>query len=263
MREGYDEDDEWMVVEDEFQTLAQSFTNHLHRAEYKRLMKKARDAPKTQLPEPKSPMSKETKQRLRRRALERRQSDGLEEIMPTMPESNGDRVEDEKVEDPWRGTSLAGLMATGSQEKRSLKGLGKLPSSTRAAKGYNNIESSENHKSGDGTPNDTSFLMSGARDIGSIAAAAKDAKASSTRHHPQKSGMTSTSADHLQSLTSGSKISSSRPATTASISEAQQLVSPSAERPSLPQSLRKMEKKKGLKGEPKEDRLASVPMFLF
>ena len=263
MREGYDEDDEWMIVEDEFQTLAQSFTKYLHHAEYKRLMRKARDAPKTQLPEPKSPMSKETKQRLRRKALEKRQSDGLEEIMPTVPGSNEDRIEDEKIEDPWRGTSLAGLMATGSQEKRSLKGLGKVPSSTRAAKGYKNVENSENLDSHDGTPRETSFLKSGARAMASNAAAAKDAKASSTRQHPVESGVKNPPAGSRLSLTSGSKISMSRRATTASVGRVQQLVSPPAEKPSPPRSVRKMEKKRKLKEESREERLASVPMFLF
>ena len=263
MREGYDEDDEWMIVEDEFQTLAQSFTKHLHHAEYKRLMRKARDAPKTQLPEPKSPMSRETKQRLRRKALERKQSDGLDEIMPTVAEGNDGRVEDERVEDPWRGTSLAGLMATGSQEKRSLKGLGKLPSSTRAAKGYKHIDPSENHNNNDGKPDEISFLMSGARDIGSTAAAGKDAKATSDRHHLRKSDATHRSADHRQSITSGDRTSSSSQARTASVDRAQQQVSSLAEHPASPQSLRKLLKKKKLKQESKEDRLASVPMFIF
>ena len=252
-----------MIVEDEFQTLAQSFTKHLHHAEYKRLMRKARDAPKTQLPEPKSPMSKETKQRLRRKALERRQSDGLEEIMPTVAETNDDRVEDERVEDPWRGTSLAGLMATGSQEKRSLKGLGKLPSSTRAAKGYKHIDPKENHNGKDRIHDETSFLMSGARDIDLTAAAGEDAKATSDRHHLRKSDATSRSAGRRQSMTSGSRTSSSGQAKTAPVDRAQQLVSPPAEKPSPPPSLRKISKKKKLKEESKEDRLASVPMFIF
>lgn len=136
MREGYEEDDTWIMVEDELQALAQTFTAHLHHAEYKRLMRKARSAPKLQLPEPTSPMSSATTQKLKRKALEQRQSDGLDQVMPRINGSGSEELADENVEDPWRGTSLAGLMAAGSQEKRSLKGLEKLPSSTRAAKGY-------------------------------------------------------------------------------------------------------------------------------
>ncbi|RMZ90288.1 hypothetical protein DV736_g2469, partial [Chaetothyriales sp. CBS 134916] len=53
MQEGYDADDIWMMVEDEFQTLAHSFTRHLHHAEYKRLMIKAKhDAPPKALQDP-------------------------------------------------------------------------------------------------------------------------------------------------------------------------------------------------------------------
>lgn len=136
MRAGFDEDDAWMMVEDEFQTLAQSFTAHLHHAEYKRLVKKARDAPKKRLPEPVSPMPNATKRKLQRQALEQQQEEGLDRVIPKVNGDLSEEAEDEKIEDPWKGTSLARLMVAGSQEKRSLKGLEKLPSSTRAARGY-------------------------------------------------------------------------------------------------------------------------------
>ncbi|KAK5165537.1 uncharacterized protein LTR77_009066 [Saxophila tyrrhenica] len=41
MREGYAADDAWRMVEDEFYTTAQTFTQHIHRAEYVRLRKLA------------------------------------------------------------------------------------------------------------------------------------------------------------------------------------------------------------------------------
>jgi hypothetical protein len=137
MREGFENDDIWMMVEDEFQSLAQSFTAHLHRAEYKRLMKKAKEAPPRSLPEPASPISKETQRKLQRRALVDKQNTALQSVTAASRiDGLSDDQEEDKVEDPWRGTALAGLMALGSQEKTSLKGLEKLPSSTRAAQGF-------------------------------------------------------------------------------------------------------------------------------
>ena len=44
MMSGYDRDDIYMMVEDEFQSVAQDFTRHLHRAEYRRLRQRAKEA---------------------------------------------------------------------------------------------------------------------------------------------------------------------------------------------------------------------------
>jgi hypothetical protein len=140
MVEGYDADDIWMMVEDEFQTLAQSFTRHLHHAEYKRLMRKAKEAPRKTLPEPVSPMSKHTKQMLKRGTLASKQQETLDRVISGGRDRDGSDDTGEQEVDPWRGTSLAGLMATGSQEKRSLRGLERMPSSTRAAKGFSRVE---------------------------------------------------------------------------------------------------------------------------
>jgi hypothetical protein len=132
MREGFDQDDIWMIVEDEFEAIAKTFTAHLHHAEYKKLVKKAREAPPKSLPTPSSPMSKETRRRLQRNTLHLQQQQSLDEIGA----GPSTRNTEDNVEDPWRGTSIAGLIASGSQEKRSLKGIDRLPSSTRAAQGF-------------------------------------------------------------------------------------------------------------------------------
>ena len=55
-------------------------------------------------------------------------------------------AEEDKVDDPWRGTALAGLIALGSQERPSLKGLEKMPSSTRAAQGFSKAEAARPRK---------------------------------------------------------------------------------------------------------------------
>ncbi len=140
MHEGYDRDDLYLMVEDEFQTVAQSYTAHLHQAEYKRLVKQARQAPPKALPAPTSPMSKQAKNRLRIAALEKKQSDTLQRV--TGGASLEDDEEEEKVADLWSGTSLAPLMAGGSQQKRSLVGLEGISSSTKAGLGVTRSQTS-------------------------------------------------------------------------------------------------------------------------
>jgi hypothetical protein len=133
MREGYDNDDIYIMVEDEFHSMAQNFTNHLHHAEYERLKKKAKDmAPPTF--QPTAHMRIEARKKLEARALRARQKDALGNL------TNGVSLsadEDSEQDDPWLGTSLAGLMTdVNNQKKTALVGLEKVQSSTRASKGF-------------------------------------------------------------------------------------------------------------------------------
>ncbi|RMZ84669.1 hypothetical protein DV737_g976, partial [Chaetothyriales sp. CBS 132003] len=165
MREGYEADDIWMMVEDEFQTLAHSFTHHLHHAEYKRLMIKAtHDALRKALPGPAqlSPISKRAKHKIQRGALSTHQQEALDRVLLREKADANDDNNNPQVEDPWRGTSLQGLMATGGQERRSLKGLDRMPSSTRAAQGFSRsrAEAGRNHDEDDGAADDDGLVGS-------------------------------------------------------------------------------------------------------
>jgi hypothetical protein len=132
MIEGYDGDDIWMIVEDEFQSVAQSFTAHLHHAEYKKRVLEARSRPRNAFPTATQPMSQDARRRLQKDVLHDQQQNALAAV------GAGSRTAafDDNIEDPWRGTSIAGLIARGSQEKKSLRGLDRIPSSTRAAQGF-------------------------------------------------------------------------------------------------------------------------------
>ncbi|KIW36867.1 uncharacterized protein PV06_10982 [Exophiala oligosperma] len=132
MHDGYDGDDIYIMVEDEFNTVAQSYTAHLHLAEYKRLVKQAREAPPKALPEPTSPMSKQAKQRLKADALQHRQKDVLQRVLGR---SAVDEEED-AGDDLWSGTSLAPLMTGSNPGKTSLLGLEKISSNTKAGMGF-------------------------------------------------------------------------------------------------------------------------------
>ena len=136
MHDGYQADDIYMLVEDEFQTVAQSFTRHLHHAEYVRMKEKARDAPHT-VPEPVNGMRPETKQRLQAQALHARQRSAVKGMVQGAAPENSSEEDEAKEDDPSLGTSLAGLMAAdGNHKKTALVGLEKISSSTRAAHGF-------------------------------------------------------------------------------------------------------------------------------
>lgn len=130
MREGVDGDDVYMMVEDEFQTVAQSFTAHLHMAEYRRLKQEARERQRDRPVVP-AKASFEVKYKHAQKELEERQKTTLKAMTGGEDE---EQVEEEIVE-PWAGTSLAGLMRWDGSQRTSLKGLDKLNSGSRASQG--------------------------------------------------------------------------------------------------------------------------------
>lgn len=147
MREGLDADDVYMMVEDEFHTIAQSFTAQLHHAEYKRLMREARERNsrnRNVLSFVPKDATDQTKVRMRGDILREKQSTGLKEMvepgLSLLIDSDEEGIEqqvleeEENIIEPWAGTSLARLMNWDSSQRTSLKGLQKIKSDTRAAR---------------------------------------------------------------------------------------------------------------------------------
>src|SRR4051812_120277 len=81
MHEGYDADDIFMIVEDEFQSVAQSFTHHLHHAEYVRMMKKARTASPPTPAIPLNGIRAETRNKLEAKNLSSRQNKAVKDMI--------------------------------------------------------------------------------------------------------------------------------------------------------------------------------------
>ena len=258
-----------MMVEDEFDTLARAFTSHLHHAEYKRLMKKAREAPRKELPDPQSPMSNETKQKLQRGALDKQQQDALGRVGARNVTDTVDAEED-KVDDPWRGTALAGLIALGSQERPSLKGLEKMPSSTRAAQGFSKAEAVRPRKVSaidllTRPPEQRSALTNTKKRStnGVPNGRAEDEDDSPNKARHRSPGTRTITHDKRQALTehSGSPTSLQRESpSTSAIRDKPKPVSAATAR-SLSKAPSLLKRKK-VKEENKDDRLAEVPMFL-
>lgn len=152
MREGFDQDDVYIMVEDEFYAIAQSFTQHLHYAEYMRMKKAAKNAAPAAIRsiarpiDSKTVMREELKRKKQSEALAAKQQAGLKQSVAGKLDPATD--EDENAEDdPWVGTSLQGLMATPRKSQQALVGLDRIKSSTRAAAGYAMAETPSSRRS--------------------------------------------------------------------------------------------------------------------
>jgi len=136
MREGYSADDIWMMVEDEFYSTAQMFTQHIHHAAYVELKKQAKAKGAGTLQTIARPTDGRTAQSAglklmkEAKATARNIKEGLAG-MNGRADSDGEE-EDEYMRDP----QLAGLMTGSQRTGQELTGFGKAKSNTRAAAGF-------------------------------------------------------------------------------------------------------------------------------
>ncbi|EMC91695.1 hypothetical protein BAUCODRAFT_152089 [Baudoinia panamericana UAMH 10762] len=147
MREGYDADDVWMMVEDEFYSTAQSFTQHIHFAEYVRLKKLAKARGQGSIAEIARPTDGRTPQSsiLQLQAEANANSKLAKKGMKTLVEdgANDEADEDDYMDDP----QLAGLMM-GSRRGAShdLTMVAKSRANTRAAAGFSKSPQKQREK---------------------------------------------------------------------------------------------------------------------
>ncbi|CAI7647948.1 unnamed protein product [Penicillium glandicola] len=137
--EGIQHDDGWVMVEDEFYAVAQTFTQHLHHAEYVRRRKQVkaenaagiRDIEIERPTDSRTPLPNEVERKREAEALRARQKAGLAQI------SDGgiDEKDEDEDDERWAGTHLHDLM-TSPRKIRSLAGVYVPKSSTRAAAGF-------------------------------------------------------------------------------------------------------------------------------
>ena len=183
MREGFDHDDIYMMVEDEFYSIAQSFTQHLHHAEYVRLKNIAKAKVRSNLSSESRPTDSITKMReeLKRQKQAEAQAGknkqalsklGGEAARKRIKLSAEEDAESEAEEDDmWAGTTLKGLMTSPSKTKTSLMGLHGHKSNTRAAAGYSPPKAPDSKP---GVAFNLSNDYSKTRDEGSQATASED-----------------------------------------------------------------------------------------
>lgn len=151
------------MVEDEFYAVAQTFTQHLHHAEYVRRKKEAKAKSTTEISGIERPTDgrtqapKELQQRKDTETLRARQKAGLE-LVEESNEPKGNTQDEDEDDDAWAGTHLHGLM-TSPRKARQLLGAHAMKSSTRAAAGFGQTSQSSNHGVSAGTSQPSSSLQ--------------------------------------------------------------------------------------------------------
>lgn len=152
MLEGYDRDDIYVMVEDEFHAVARSFTKHLHHAEYERfkaLAKERNSSTASTISRPVdsiTAMRAETKKKKEAEARDAKNKATLERFRnPTKMQRSESDISDPEDQDKdtrsWKGTALQDFMRRSIKKNQtSLIGLGGVKSSTRAAAGYSKSE---------------------------------------------------------------------------------------------------------------------------
>jgi len=139
MIDGLEHDDRYRMVEDEFVQVAATFTAHLHAAEYQRLRRIAKSHNAETIRSISRPVTGAMTNRVRERTskLHRisKQRAGLKRVLGA---TNDDAdASDPEMELPWAGTSLHGLMDSGTKKPAArLSAVAPTVSHTRAAAGY-------------------------------------------------------------------------------------------------------------------------------
>lgn len=137
------------MVEDEFYVIAQSFTQHLHHAEYIRRKKEAKSKSAGALKGIQRPtdghtkLPKEVERKKAMEALAARQKAGLAHL--EIPEEAKD--DSDADDDTWAGTHLHSLM-TSPRRARQLMCAHAVGSSTKAAAGFGQPSGSRNERAG-------------------------------------------------------------------------------------------------------------------
>ncbi|CAG8335302.1 unnamed protein product [Penicillium salamii] len=136
---GLHRDDGWVMVEDEFYAVAQTYTQHLHYAEYVRRRKEVKEnhgilAEDIERPtDDRTPLPKRVETQRELSTLRERQTSGLAHLANERPnEVEGD---DDEL---WAGTHLQDFMSS-PRRSRSLAGHQIPKSSTRAAAGFERL----------------------------------------------------------------------------------------------------------------------------
>lgn len=153
MHPGLSADDIYIMVEDEFHAVAQTFTKHLHHAEYIRLRNAAKDRNASTISNISRPvdttttMREETRRKNEAEAREVKMKAAIDSIKVSKPakgllyESDTSDFEEDRQDDPWQGTQLQRLITTSPKKALTgLTGLQGVISHTRAAAGYSKPE---------------------------------------------------------------------------------------------------------------------------
>lgn len=137
MIDGFNNDDRYRMVEDEFLDVAKEFTQHLHAAEYQRMKSSAKAQNAATINAISRPvttkMGGETRRKVESISRANRQADAIKDIHGDQPKEEGDSDESQG---PWLGTALHGLMEKPRASAVPLTDISGFHSASKAAAGY-------------------------------------------------------------------------------------------------------------------------------
>ncbi|OBT88345.1 hypothetical protein VE02_03418 [Pseudogymnoascus sp. 03VT05] len=137
MIDGFNNDDRYRMVEDEFLDVAKEFTQHLHAAEYQRMKNSAKAQNTATINAISRPvttnMGGETRRKVESIARAKKQADAINDIHGDQPKEEGDSDESQG---PWLGTALHGLMEKPRASAVPFTDISGFHSTTKAAAGY-------------------------------------------------------------------------------------------------------------------------------
>ncbi|KAI1135076.1 hypothetical protein F5Y05DRAFT_416695 [Hypoxylon sp. FL0543] len=137
MIEGIENDDLYRMVEDEFLSIAQQFTAHLHAAEYHRLKAASKSQNADTIRDISRPvvgrMTDLVKKKQDRKTRFEKQKEATRKAFANKGQTDD---ETERKDDSWQSTSLHGLMERPRQEATRLDNLTRVTATTRTAAGF-------------------------------------------------------------------------------------------------------------------------------
>ncbi|KFX93468.1 hypothetical protein O988_06817 [Pseudogymnoascus sp. VKM F-3808] len=139
MIDGFNNDDRYRMVEDEFLDVAKEFTQHLHTAEYLRMKNNARAQNAATINSISRPvttkMGGQTRRKVESVARAKKQADAIKDIHGDQPREELEGDSDES-QGPWLGTALHGLMERPRASAMPLTDISGFSSTSKAAAGY-------------------------------------------------------------------------------------------------------------------------------
>lgn len=138
MIEGFQNDDKYRMVEDEFLDIAKEYTQHLHAAEYLRLKAAAKNKSAATAGEITRPvigsMPDATKRKLESIDRSKKQADAIAKLKKEKAEMEYES--DPEAPEPWLGTALHGLMEEPTRTTSTITDVVETASTSKAAKGF-------------------------------------------------------------------------------------------------------------------------------
>jgi hypothetical protein len=136
MRDGLENDDKYRMVEDEFLTVAQKFTVHLHAAEYKRQQAQVKVRNADAIRSISRPVTTKMPEQTKRKVEAVERSLAQRKALEALAGNNSKDSEESDSELPYVGTALHSFMDTPRKKAVSLLRTGSISMGTRAAAGF-------------------------------------------------------------------------------------------------------------------------------